>query len=137
MFTKRIFDILLSSFLIISTLPIQLYFLFFKKYKKERIWSTDGNEVKLIRYLSKNQIIQDLPLLFMILNGSLSFVGSQIIDTSNHDPQLILKPGLTGLPHLKAVHIQSNSIREFENYYAMHYSLIFDIEIILKSILKI
>ena len=136
-FTKRIFDILLSSFLIISTLPIQLYFLLFKKYKKERIWSTDGNEVELIRYRSKNQIIQDLPLLFMILNGSLSFVGSQIVDTSNHDPQLILKPGLTGLPHLKAVHIQSNSIREFENYYAMHYSLIFDIEIILKSILKI
>ena len=49
----------------------------------------------------------------------------------------MLKPGLTGLPHLKAVHIQSNSIREFENYYAMHYSLIFDIEIIFKSILKI
>jgi len=30
-----------------------------------------------------------------------------------------------------------DEIREFENYYIMHYSLIFDIEIILKSILKI
>ena len=107
------------------------------KYKKENIWSTDGKEVELIRYQSNNPIIQDLPLLFMILYGSLSFVGSQIIDTTNHDPHLMLKPGLTGLPHLKAVDIQENSIREFENYYIMHYSLIFDIEIILKSILKI
>ena len=136
-FTKRVFDILLSSFLIICTFPFHLYYLIFKKYNKEKIWSTDGNEVELIRYRSKNKIIHELPLLFMILNGSISFVGSQIVDTSNNDPYLMLKPGLTGLPHLKAVHIQSNSIREFENYYAMHYSLIFDIEIIFKSILKI
>ena len=136
-FTKRLFDILLSSFLIIYTFPMHLYFLIFKKYNREMIWAANGSKLELIRYQSKIIIIQDLPLLFMILYGSLSFVGSQIVDIGNNDPQLMLKPGLTGLPHLKAVNIQTHSIREFENYYAMNYSLIFDIEIILKSILKI
>ena len=73
----------------------------------------------------------------MVLNGSLCFVGSQIMTTNENNPQLIVKPGLTGLPHLKAVNIDINFIREFENYYAMHHSLIFDIEILLKSIFKI
>jgi len=73
----------------------------------------------------------------MVLNGSLSFVGSQIMTANEINPQLIVKPGLTGLPHLKAVNIDINFIRDFENYYAMHHSLIFDIEILLKSIFKI
>ena len=73
----------------------------------------------------------------MVLNGSISFVGSQIMTVNKINPRLIVKPGLTGLPHLKAVDIDNNFIREFENYYAMHHSLIFDIEILLKSIFKI
>ena len=67
----------------------------------------------------------------MILNGTLTFVGSQIINISKDDPHLMIKPGLTGLPHLKSIDIQDKAIREIENYYAIHYSLVFDIEILL------
>ena len=136
-FTKRCFDLILSSVLILFTLPLHLYFLLLRKYFKEIIWSIDGSKVEITRYHSKGKLIQDLPLLFMVLNGSLSFVGSQIMTANENNPQLIVKPGLTGLPHLKAVNIDINFIREFENYYAMHHSLIFDIEILLKSIFKI
>jgi len=136
-FTKRCFDIILSSILLIFTLPIHLYFLFFRKFKKEFIWSTDSIKTEIIRYQSSIKLIQDLSLLFMVLNGSLSFVGSQIITASKSNPQLIVKPGLTGLPHLKTVDIDINFIRDFENYYAMHHSIVFDIEILLKSIFKI
>ncbi len=73
----------------------------------------------------------------MVLNGSISFVGSQIMSSKNNNPKLIVKPGITGLPHLKTVNIDMEHIRKFENYYAMHHSLIFDIEILLKSIFKI
>ena len=66
----------------------------------------------------------------------MSFVGAQIIDIKNKDPKLIVKPGLTGLMHLRTSRIEYDAIRDFEQYYAMHYSLIFDIEIILKSILR-
>ncbi len=136
-FTKRCFDLILSSVLILFTLPIHLYFLLLRKYFKEIIWSIDGAKIEIIHYHSSSKLIQDLPLLFMVLNGSLSFVGSQIMTANENNPQLIVKPGLTGLPHLKAVNIDINFIREFENYYAMHHSLIFDIEILLKSIFKI
>ena len=77
-----------------------------------------------------------MPLLFMIFKGSMSFVGTQVIDITNKDPRLIVKPGLTGLMHLSASDIEYAAIRDFEQYYAMHYSFVFDIEIILKSIFR-
>ena len=106
-------------------------------YDREKIWSVNGSQSEIIRYRSSSKLIQDISLLFMILNGTLSFVGSQIINSSSANPQFIVKPGVTGLPHLKAVNIDMNYIRKFEHYYAMQYSLIFDIEILLKSIFKI
>ena len=77
-----------------------------------------------------------MPLLFMIFRGSMSFVGTQVMDITNKDPGLIVKPGLTGLMHLSASDIKYDAIRDYEQYYAMHYSLVFDIEIILKSIFR-
>jgi len=136
-FIKRSFDIFLSSILIFLSIPVHLYFLLLKQYDREKIWSVNGSQSEIIRYRSSSKLIQDISLLFMILNGTLSFVGSQIINSSSNNPQLIVKPGVTGLPHLKAVNIDMNYIRKFENYYAMQYSLIFDIEILLKSIFKI
>ncbi len=136
-FIKRSFDIFLSSILIFLSIPVHLYFLLLKQYDREKIWSVNGSQSEIIRYRSNSKLIQDISLLFMILNGTLSFVGSQIINSSSNNPQLIVKPGVTGLPHLKAVNIDMNYIRKFENYYAMQYSLIFDIEILLKSIFKI
>jgi lipopolysaccharide/colanic/teichoic acid biosynthesis glycosyltransferase len=130
-FTKRSFDVFLSSILIFFSIPVHLYFLLLKQYDREKIWSVNGSQSEIIRYRSTSKLIQDISLLFMILNGTLSFVGSQIINSSSNNPQL------TGLPHLKAVNIDMNYIRKFENYYAMQYSLIFDIEILLKSIFKI
>ena len=136
-FTKRSFDIFLSSILLFLTIPLHLYFLLLKKYDKEKIWTVSGSKAEIILYRSPSKLIKDISLLFMILNGTLSFVGSQIINSSYNNPQLIVKPGITGLPHLKAVNIDINYIRKFEHYYAMQYSLIFDIEILLKSIFKI
>ena len=64
-------------------------------------------------------------------------MGSQIIPITKNDPKLILKPGLSGLQHIKRNNINVDSIRKYENYYAMHHSLVFDIEILLKSIFRI
>ena len=69
--------------------------------------------------------------------GSLSFVGSQMISIKNNDPKIILKPGLTGLPQIKLNQSKISSSRYLENYYAMNYSIVFDIEILLKSIFKV
>ena len=104
---------------------------------KFKLASKVNKLLQIYRYKSDNGLLSDLPLLFMVFNGSLSFVGSQIIPAKIKNPNLIVKPGLMGLPQLKPINIETNYIRDFENYYAMHYSLIFDIEIILKTIFKI
>ena len=62
---------------------------------------------------------------------------TNLIPINYNNPNLILKPGITGLPQLKFSDIKLDSIRKFENYYAINYSIAFDIEIILKSIIKI
>ena len=72
----------------------------------------------------------------MIFTGSISFVGSKFVDINYKNPNMMIKPGITGLPHLKSENIQTNAIRDFEQYYVMHYSFISDIEIIIKSILR-
>jgi hypothetical protein len=127
----------LKLLLLIITFPIHFYFLIRKQFDEEIIWSVNASQVKILRYHSSIKIVQDLSLLFMVLNGSISFVGSQIMSSKNNNPKLIVKPGITGLPHLKTANIDMEHIRKFENYYAMHHSLIFDIEILLKSIFKI
>ena len=134
---KRLFDIVLSLFLILLTFPVQFYYFISQKFNREFIWTVGSSQIELIHFKSKNRIIQELPILYNILKGSLSFVGSKMVSVTNEDPELILKPGLTGLPHLKSANIEIESIREFENYYAMHYSVVFDVEILLKSIFKI
>jgi lipopolysaccharide/colanic/teichoic acid biosynthesis glycosyltransferase len=135
--TKRIFDITFSSLLIFLTIPYHVYFILRSKVSEKTAWSIHGQHIHVYHYMSKATIIQDMPLLFMIFKGSMSFVGTQVIDITNKDPRLIVKPGLTGLMHLRDSDIEYDEIRNIEQYYAMHYSLVFDIEIILKSILRL
>ena len=135
--TKRIFDLILSSLLILLTFPIHLHYLLLGKKYDQTVWTVDGQHIHLYRYKSKIKVIEDLPLLFIILAGDMSFVGTQVIEIIKKDPRMIIKPGLTGLFHLKDSNIQPDTVRDFEKYYAMHYSLVFDIEIIFKSILQL
>ena len=107
-------------------MPIQLYYIGFLKYDKQLIWSVANSKLEILHFQSNIQIIQELPHLYHILAGSLSFVGSQMIPINQENPKIIFKPGLTGLPHLKYNSIKSDAIRKFDNYYAMNYSFAFD-----------
>ena len=90
----------------------------------------------MINYItSKNRIIRSLPILHKIFIGRLSFVGSEMINIYNKNPNHIIKPGLTTLAKLKKFkHKDKNKTNYF---YLKNQSLIFDIEILLKSFFKI
>ena len=135
--TKRIFDIMLSSLLIILTSPVHVYYLLIGKKSMNIVWSNAGQHIYVYNYHSNSKIIQDMPILFSIFTVEMSFVGSQLIDISHHNPRLMIKPGLTGLVHLRSIDINSDAIRDYEQYYIMNYSFILDLEIIFKSILRI
>ncbi|MFQ6611063.1 MAG: sugar transferase, partial [Fidelibacterota bacterium] len=90
----------------------------------------------LFEFKTKIPLLQKLPDLYSILIGKISFVGSQVVSYEYPDPCMIIKPGITGLSQLKydtRDEIETN----FEHYYIQNQNLIFDLEILLKSILRI
>ena len=82
-----------------------------------------------------NRIICSLPILYKIFLGKMSFVGSQLISVNEKDPNNNLKPGLASLINTKK--FKNNDSLRVENYYIRNQSLIFDIEIILKSLFRV
>tara|TARA_B100002051_G_scaffold276828_1_gene329647 strand:- start:1731 stop:3779 length:2049 start_codon:yes stop_codon:yes gene_type:complete len=133
MFLKRSFDIIFSFLLLILISPI--FVIFFNKIKKERIWCIDNTKINLYIFRSKFKSFKYIPSLFNVLNGQISFVGSDITNSLNENPNHILKSGLISLYNVKR--FKNNDRNKINSYYIKHQSLTFDLEIIIKSLLKI
>ncbi|MBC8214055.1 MAG: glycosyltransferase [Candidatus Marinimicrobia bacterium] len=135
--SKRMFDIIFSFVSILITLPIHLFFLVLFKVEKRTIWSANNQSCRILQYKTSNQFVSELPILFSILRGKISFVGGQVVDFEQADPNLLIKPGITGLSQLKPNKIDENMYHSFDQYYIQNHSFIFDLEILLKSLLRI
>ena len=94
---KRFFDIIFSLFLIVLTFPIQFLLYLFIGFKSERVWGLDKEYIKLSLINVNNKIISSIPLLYHVLIGKLSIVGSELVSVKYDNPNHILKPGLTSL----------------------------------------
>ena len=134
---KRVFDILFSSLLIILLLPLIIYLRFTSGLSERKIWCEDGNQLTLREFDSSVGWMRELPYLISIVNGNLSFVGCEILDSTSKNPELLFKPGLTGLSQLRGVEISDAADSNIEHFYLQNQSLIFDLEILFKSILKV
>ena len=87
-------------------------------------------------FQNTNPIIRDIPILYLVLTGDMSFVGCRQISTENTTPNLIFIRGITGLGHLKSPDVRRD-LSIFDEYYIQNQSFLFDMEILLKSMLKI
>ena len=134
---KRIFDISLALLLIIFTSPILIISAIKNGLIKNNIWNIDNKILPIYQIDSNNQLIRKLPYLFHIFQGDLTFVGSQIVDISYNNPNILIKPGLTGLAQIKHTQKTAKEYALFDHYYMQNQSFMFDIEILFKSILKI
>ncbi len=130
---KRFFDFIFSFLLIILSLPIQVYFSFLNKKKYYKIWIKGSKKIEIFNYNSNINIIKYLPLLIYVMKGQLSLVGSEIVEADKIDPKYLIKPGLTGL---KKIEGEKHLIKKFDEYYALNYSLFFDLEIMIKTVLR-
>jgi lipopolysaccharide/colanic/teichoic acid biosynthesis glycosyltransferase len=75
-------------------------------------------------------------LIFYVLIGKISFVGSPIIENRKHIP-LYYKPGITGLRQLNESRLFRDSEKEkFELFYVQNYSIWMDVDILVKSLFK-
>lgn len=113
-------------------------------------WAGSGQKVTLLGRVLRATRIDELPQSINILKGDMSIVGPRpeqvgIVDKMReqipyYDERHIVKPGLTGWAQL---HVYAASVEEtkqklqYDLYYIKHRSLLFDLEIILKTVYNI
>jgi lipopolysaccharide/colanic/teichoic acid biosynthesis glycosyltransferase len=135
--SKRVFDIFFSFLMIIILSPLLILLKYTTGTKKRIIWSEDGKRLVLTEFDSRSPIVRELPYLLSILYGHLTFVGCEIIDIDSSNPELLFKPGLTGLSQIKGRGALKIGEPNIEHFYLQNQSLIFDLEILFKSILRV
>jgi O-antigen biosynthesis protein len=118
-FAKRLFDILLSGFLLITVYSISRF-------------------LKMISGKKMVGFISGLPSVF---TGTMSFVGPHMngrqIEKPDLDSLFLGKHGLCGLVQLQQESILSDEeINQYNLYYARNQSVLFDLEIIIKTWLR-
>jgi len=142
---KRIFDVTLSVLAVILSGPIVLplaYLMGYKMHLTEFV-GVDGRHINALTMIKRNgnhvrQFFKRYPLLFSIIKGDMSLVGSELMEVDHTNRNLRFKPGLTGLFRLSKNHRADDADRQnFEHFYMQNHSLFLDVEIILKTILKI
>ncbi|MEE8340485.1 MAG: sugar transferase, partial [Candidatus Neomarinimicrobiota bacterium] len=135
-FTKRVFDILFAVILSIILSPITVINALTKKIDKIEFWGENGKRFTMLILKSKKKVNKKHLYLYSILKGDMSFVGSLLIRTSQSDPNLICKPGLTGLAKIRNTKFTQSDRNVLDHYYIQNHSLTLDIEIILKTIFR-
>jgi len=134
--TKRIFDILLAGILSMLLLPITVYTIITKNINKIEFWGESGQRFTCLIANKSKKLNQRLLFLISILKGDMSFVGSSLLPTSESNPNLICKPGLTGLAKMQNSKFNKSDRNVLDHYYVQNQSLTLDIEIILKTIFR-
>lgn len=109
--------------------------------------TNDPRITRVGRFLRSNHI-DEIPQLFNILKGDMSFVGprperpvfSKELNKQikEWNQRLYIRPGLTGLAQIDGIgSLEAKSKIKKDLYYIKHMSLLLDVNIILKTILKI
>lgn len=144
-YLKRTFDLILSFIGLVIFIPEIFYLKFVKraKLKKKKIFTVNSKQVTISEFSAHNFTTRQkkLPYLWSVLSGKLSIVGSEIIETNDREQpksRIELKPGLTGLFQInKHNTLTSADCERYNLYYLKNYSLLLDMEIIIKAVIKI
>ena len=141
-FTKRMVDLIISTLILLPTLPVWAFNLLLDpKHKlKIRIWGDKGQEVTLIQNKAKPfaGFLNQLLLIIYIFLGKISFVGAPFRNVSQLQPDYFYKPGLTGLVQINQDKIyQSEENEVYDLFYIKNQSFWLDLEIIIKTFLTV
>ncbi len=137
MAVKRAFDIVGSLLVMVISLPVQIILLIAGKARQRIVWGPGGKTVTFWEFQSRRSWIRCLPSYLSVILGQMSIVGSSMVDNHHPDPEILFKPGITGLSQLKSGTIRKDTARSFDRFYIQNHSIVFDIEIILKTLLRI
>ena len=170
-FFKRLFDIIFSIFLIIVLLPVMIFILFlvwcmigfpifaqkrpglnnkiFTLYKFKTLYDaneniSEYNRLSKLGNFFRKTGLDELPQLFNILKGDMSFIGPRPLlleylkKYSKYEKKRhLVKPGISGLaqvnPDPSGIKSWKKSIK-LDIYYVSNISFVLDMKIILKTI---
>lgn len=132
--TKRVFDLTISLLTLIIFSPIILLLLLLKKGRKKQYWGLEGNKFNVTIFNVRSRFIRELPLLFAVLLGDLSLVGSTMFEITESNPNLICQPGLTGLERIRSIEFNPEDRLALDHYYVQNQSFTMDLEIIMKTV---
>ncbi len=134
--SKRVFDVIISTFFIVLFSPFIFIQTISGRKMKIDCWGLNNSRLSVIVFDSNNKFIRDLPLLFSVFLGKISLVGSPMISIEEKDPNLLCLPGITGLERLRNAKFDSNIRQAVEHYYVQNQNMKLDLEIIIKTILN-
>ena len=142
---KRSFDIIVSIFSILLTLPEFIYLKIVKRAKinRKKIYTLDSKQAKIFEFIGDNLSKRQtkIPTLWTVLQGKVSLVGSKIIEVSEKSgekKQVELKPGITGLAQINKNNSGNHEdLDRYNLFYLKNYSVQLDIEIIIKTIFNV
>jgi len=132
--TKRIFDVIMSALLLVIFSPIIITNVLIGSVISKEYWGENGERFVFHEFKSNNRFIADLLLLWAVLRGRISFVGSPLVKATEVDPKSICKPGLTGLARIRNINNIDHEYSILDHYYVQNQSLTLDLEIIVKTV---
>ncbi len=139
---KRSFDFTLALLLMIVTAPLYVWLRWInrKSLTAETHYYSANREYTLYHFKDEKKILlKYLPRLSAILNGTISFVGRDIYagNTDLENPVVLsLKPGITGYEQINRHSETDKDRNKYNIYYLKNYSMVFDVQILLKSLLQ-
>ena len=141
---KRGFDIIFSVSLIILLFPFALFYWVYKRLliTPRKIMLSPNNQKTMYTISDNGDISRNrlagYPLLFNILTGTLSFVGSELLAELPPERSIHFKPGITGLGQTmnRGERLREN-YEEYEHYYRRNQSIRLDLEILIKDLFNI
>ena len=136
---KRIFNVIVSSVVIIISSPLLLInFIIGGKFDKKIIVGNAGEPASINLFKGGIGFLKLIPLYFYVFSGRLSIVGSEITEFKQGKYRPIYKPGLTGLVQIKSKEKKKALTQQEKDYYNLYYvknqSIITDLQILLKAI---
>lgn len=137
---KRLLDILIAIVVIITTSPLFLLNLLFgARIVTKEILTGNGTKGNIYLFAGGIKFLRNIPMFFSLLNGTLTIIGSEIIEAEKGKEIPAYKPGLTGLVQIKSRKKKKPLSSQEKDYYNLYYlrnrSLITDLHILIKSIL--
>ena len=97
-------------------------------------WGENAEIINSRIFDTKTKFLKDLPLLFDVLQGKISLVGSSLIESKKPNPHILCKPGITGLDRIRNIKVGSDTRKAAEHYYIQNQDLKLDIEKIIKTL---